>query len=120
MSAKEKIVEIRKKLSSMSEEDRQQFVSRVGAIVTVDGRPLSGRNTELVLFQNGNATIVGGFQQWRKSGRQVRKGEHGMAIWVPAISKAREAQAESEDDLYFFGATVFDISQTDKMEEVDG
>ena len=118
MNAKQKIVEIRKKLASMSEGERQKFVSQVGRVVTIDGRPLSPNNTELCLFQKEDVTIVGGFQQWRKAGRQVRKGEHGLAIWVPAIPKSKESEPEPpEDDMYFIGATVFDITQTDKVED---
>ncbi|MBW6491004.1 MAG: ArdC family protein [Lentimicrobium sp.] len=116
MSAKDKVIEIRKKLASLPAEDRQEFVSRVGSVVTIEGRALSSHNTELCVFQYPEVTIVGGFQQWRKAGRQVRKGEHGLAIWVPAISKPKEGEPEAtETDPYFFGGTVFDITQTEEL-----
>jgi hypothetical protein len=68
-------------------------------------------------MQDSGATIVGGFRQWLKQGRAVRKGEHGLMIWVPLLRKSGDSIAgesgESEpDDVRFMPGTVFDISQT--------
>jgi len=71
---------------------------------------------------------------WKKAGRIVRKGEHGFLILVP--SKQRESvpmgKDENEIDNYiaddegikpaltkerFYSATVFDISQTESINQ---
>jgi len=117
MSAKAKIIEIRKRLAEMSPEQRAEMIARAGSIVTVEGRALSSRNTELIANQMDGVTIVGGFQQWKRAGRMVRKGEKGLAIWVPAMQKGKEGEDPNpEDDMYFFGASVFDITQTEPLE----
>jgi hypothetical protein len=44
-----------------------------------------------VLLPRLDATIVGGFRQWLKQGRCVKKGEHRSDIWIPLGDKeARE------------------------------
>ncbi|MCA9643799.1 MAG: hypothetical protein KC492_24065, partial [Myxococcales bacterium] len=40
-------------------------------------------NQLLITMQRPDATRVAGFHAWRKLGRQVRKGEKGIAIMVP-------------------------------------
>lgn len=115
LKAKDRIKEIRKQLTALPESEREKLISKVGSLVTVEGRPLSAGNTELCLWQKPDATIVGGFQQWKKAGRCVRKGEHGLSIYIPANSKKEEDQQNTEDDLYFFAGTVFDITQTDEI-----
>ena len=49
----------------------------------------SPNNIWLILAQNPDATQVAGFHTWRKIGRQVRKGERGIAILAPMVSRAR-------------------------------
>lgn len=78
-------------------------------VVSVDGQMFSPTNTMLIKLQRPNATVVGGFRQWRNHGRTVLKGEHGMMIWIPTFSKDEE---ETEENVRFLTATVFDISQT--------
>src|SRR5262249_5129698 len=48
---------------------------------------LSAFNSCLVLRQLPNASMVGGFRQWLDKGRAVRKGEHGLMIWLPTKGK---------------------------------
>ena len=112
---KEKINRIRKTLSEMTEEQRQAIADKFG-IVTVEGHLLTPHNQCFLVAQSEiNFTIVGGFQQWKKAGRIVRKGEHGFLIFVPSKGK-QEANSEmtsDDENVHFFTTTVFDISQTE-------
>ena len=67
----------------MSEDERTALVMRLGAIVTCEGHALSAFNSCLVLTQFPTASMVGGFHQWQPKGRKVKKGEHGLMIWIP-------------------------------------
>ncbi len=116
---KEKIIRIRKTLSEMSEEQRQAIADKLG-IVTVEGHLLTPHNQCFLVAQSEiNLTVIGGFQQWKKAGRIVRKGEHGFLILVP--SKTNQEQnseiTSADEDVKFFSATVFDISQTKVMQK---
>ena len=75
----------------------EQRLSLSAGISTVEAHPLSQTNACLVAFQCPTATIVGGFKQWLKAGRCVRKGEHGLSIWVPATHKFTETGTEALD-----------------------
>ena len=99
------------RISEMSEEERAAFAAKMPAIATTDGRALSGHNSLLVAHQHEGATIVGGFQQWRHQGRKVKKGESGIAIWIP-----KNSGEDSGDTNGFFMGYVFDISQTETIE----
>lgn len=98
------------------------LVDRCGAVVTCEGRALSFVNTCLVLTQRPGASMVGGFVQWLKIGRAVRKGETGIGIWIPTTKgeKAAEPAAEASEGqdgprARFIMGTVFDVSQTDAL-----
>ncbi len=75
----------------------------------------SYHNAMLILSQKPEATRVAGFHAWRKVGRYVRKGEHGIAILYPRIrAKEDEETGEKERFLSGFGVGyVFDVSATD-------
>jgi len=112
---KEKIIRIRKTLSEMTEEQRQAIADKF-SIVTVEGHLLTPHNQCFLVAQSEiNFSIVGGFQQWKKAGRIVRKGEHGFLIFVPSKNKQEEKSEmiSDEEDVHFFTAMVFDISQTE-------
>jgi antirestriction protein ArdC len=72
-------------------------------------------------MQRPDATRVAGYHTWKSVGRQVRKGEHGIAILAPIVPRlpvAREDEDGTERVLVghptAFGlARVFDIAQTD-------
>jgi len=129
---KEKIIRIRKTLFEMSEEQRNQIAEKYG-IVTVEGHLLTPHNqcflvAQLALLDASrsgselNFTVVGGFRQWRKAGRSVRKGEHGFLIFVPSKQKEEtENQIDNfiadDEDVKFYTATVFDISQTELINQ---
>ncbi len=79
----------------------------------------------LILTQAPEATRVAGYRKWQELGRQVKKGEKGIAILVPHKRRLRREQDESEErgedeaqrgitTVSSFGVgRVFDISQTD-------
>jgi antirestriction protein ArdC len=85
----------------------------------------SPNNVLLIAAQNPDATRVAGYRAWTQLGRQVRKGERGIAILAPVLrrvhpSTADGAQPAVQDPannsrvLQGFRATyVFDIAQTD-------
>ena len=78
-------------------------------------------NQCLIYAQRPDATDVRGYRAWQKAGRQVRKGEHGIAIYAPMRFKARYHESldapDTTDDgptaprVGFRVAYVFDVSQ---------
>jgi len=114
---KSRIQTIRKTLSEMTEEQRTQLIEKFGIVVTIEGHPLTAHNTCFLYAQTEKPiTVVGGFQQWRKAGRTVKKGEHSLLIFVPS-QKGKEEQPADENDVFFFTANVFDITQTEVVNE---
>lgn len=112
---RERFKKIVSEVAAMSDEQREALAARMGALVTVEGRSLSPCNSQLIAMQNPTATIVGGFRQWLDQGRCVRKGEHGMMIWVPTFKKSDGESGEGEGEKKgFIVGTIFDISQTDE------
>jgi hypothetical protein len=122
---REKFRALAKQVAEMPEEARAALVDRCGAVLTCEGRALSFVNTCLVLTQRPNASMVGGFGQWMKAGRVVRRGESGLGIWIPTMKGEKAAEpaptaseaAEGQDGprARFIMGTVFDISQTDAL-----
>jgi len=47
----------------------------------------SPSNIFLIMLTKPDATHVAGFQAWKKMGRYVKKGEHGIPILAPMIHK---------------------------------
>ena len=114
---KGKIKELRSKLASLTEQDRQALAGR-GLIATVEGHILSLHNTILVYLQcNGHTpTVVGGYQQWKRAGKQVKRGEHGYMIWFPVGQKDEDTGDIISAETFYTG-TVIDISQTESIEK---
>ena len=120
---RERFTELANDIARMSDDERAALVARVGAIVTCEGRALSVHNSCLVLTQLPAASMVGGFRQWMAHGRSVRKGEHGLMIWVPTSRKddapptdgqAAEGEAAGAGKRAgFVMGTVFDVTQTE-------
>ena len=95
-------------------------------------------NTILISMQKPDATIVAGYQAWKKNhGRQVRKGEKGIKIIAPSPYKVKtekdvidpktqkpvlDADGNTKKETVeverpsFRVATVFDVSQTEGKE----
>src|SRR5712691_8342222 len=82
-----RFTELANRVADMTDDERAALVAHVGAIVTCEGRALSVHNSCLVLTQLPTASMVGGFRQWKAHGRSVKKGEHGLMIWVPTSRK---------------------------------
>lgn len=79
-------------------------------------------NVMMIAFQKPEASHVAGYQTWRKLGRQVIKGEKGIAILAPLVYRRKQdesslPEAESEKSAKslrgFRVVHVFDISQTE-------
>lgn len=105
-----------KTVAKMTDAERTALAQKCMAVNT-EGKMLSLTNQMLIAIQRPGATVVGGFAQWLKQKRCVRKGEHGIAIWVPKTLPTDKAIADPEKDvrLAFFMGTVFDISQTEEQ-----
>ena len=81
-------------------------------------------NQVLVFAQRPDATHVQGYRAWTKAGYQVRKGEHGIAIYAPMRFTQRDSDtlddgATASPRLGFRVAYVFDISQVDALAGTD-
>lgn len=111
---KDKLNTLRTKLANISPELKAELTKR-GLIATVEGRTLSLYNTFMVYMQcNGQTpSVVGGYRQWLKAGRQVIKGQHGYTILFPV------GQKNSDGDIVearnFYAGTIFDIAQTEPV-----
>lgn len=112
---KNKMKELAEAFSRLSESERLEVSAKMGGISTIEGHPLSLRNTFLLIHQRKAVSVVGGFQQWRKAGRIVRKGEKSLLILCPASRKNKDNAEEGKDDVFFIGGNVFDISQTEPL-----
>jgi hypothetical protein len=123
---RKRFTELANDIARMTDDERAALVARVGAIVTCEGRALSVHNSCLVLTQLPTASMVGGFRPWKEHGRSVKKGEHGLMIWVPTSRKGEtepaateappvsEGQPEGEGKRAgFVMGTVFDVTQTE-------
>lgn len=114
------------RVAKMSDEEKAEQLAGC-QIVNCDGRALSPRNQMFIMWQLGrNVSIVGGFRQWLKQSRCVRKGEHGATILFPrtygkASVESGESQAGTDANgnarMLFLAGTVFDISQTDEISD---
>lgn len=103
-------------LAALSDAERTHLIETVPFLATVEGRALSIGNMCLVACQCPTATLVGGFQQWRQHGRQVRKGEHGLMVWAPTRRANGEGPTPADldsDRPRFIMVTVFDVMQTE-------
>ncbi len=96
-------------------------------------------NMMLIMLQHPDATNVASFNTWKSMGRHVRKGEHGIDIFVPMFAKVygKAEQSATEEEAFgeeasndepiegevqecqgktllgFKIGRVFDVSQTD-------
>ena len=73
------------------------------------------RNQALLYIQHPDPTLVAGYKDWQKQGRQVRRGEHGLAIFAPIPNR----KSDDDDVSGLRGvrlAFVFDVSQTDPID----
>jgi len=107
--------EVRKKFASLTEDQKKKLADNA-IIARVDGGALSVSNTIMLYLQTYGTgttpTVVGGYDQWRKAGRQVSQGQHGLLIWYPVGKKNENGEIEEVDK--FFMGSVFDVTQTEE------
>ena len=81
----------------------------------------SPRNRLLIFLQRPSARFCKGYKSWLAVGRQVRKGERGLAILAPILrrpTKEELAAGRDPDEKLLVGfrtAKVFDYAQTDAI-----
>lgn len=119
---KARFAQMVRQVAEMNDEQKAALVAKMGQLVNCEGQVYSVRNTLLIAMQCPTATIVGGFRQWLKQGRCVRKGEHGASILFPRTFGDKDnpeptpAEVEARK-ITFLSGTVFDIAQTEVIEE---
>jgi hypothetical protein len=77
-------------------------------------------NCILIALQRPDATRVAGFHRWLELGRHVCRGEKGIAILAPIVSRLKVEDESTGDERILVSAPrafrvvhVFDVSQTD-------
>jgi antirestriction protein ArdC len=76
----------------------------------------SPNNVMLIAQQRHEATMIAGFNAWKKHGRSVRKGEKAIWILAPMVYKASADETSEESERVIRGfkwVPVFDIASTD-------
>ncbi|MGK4066836.1 ArdC family protein [Rothia sp. HC945] len=125
-TAKQQRKELREKLAETTERIESDPQTAEEFEVFAQRFPTySVKNQTMIWMQNENATICAGFRKWKEEGRQVRKGEKGLRIFAPTKRKVKDAEGnvikddkgEDEEEAGFIMVTVFDIAQTDPVEE---
>ena len=78
-------------------------------------RAYSFRNQLLILAQRPDATRVCGYRGWQGLGRQVCRGQKGIAILAPSIRKTEQTETGDAKSVVvgFRVVRVFDIAQTE-------
>jgi antirestriction protein ArdC len=118
----DRLTAIHDRLSAAVEELASSQAWQVMLSVAARFHTYSPNNVMLIAAQRPDATRVAGYRAWTRLGRQVRKGEHGIAILAPVLRRpATDADQVDRGDPSslvrevrgFRGIHVFDISQTD-------
>jgi len=116
------------KVKALPDAERAALAARLGT-KTCEGHALSAYNTIMLYYQSGRAlAMVGGFQQWKKAGRMVKKGEHSIGcIYVPLFRKSTadktsedatdDTSAECRIDTGFRLVSVFGVDQTEERQK---
>ena len=112
---REKMKALADHVAALTEDQRLALIQEVGLVTSITGHPMSPKNTCMLALQNAAVSVVGGFRQWLDAGRCVRKGEKALAIWVPVEFKKGEDTDEKKTG--FVIGNVFDVSQTDPIEQ---
>jgi HK97 family phage prohead protease len=93
--------------------------------VTNNNRPYSGINSVMLMFKQDamgyEMPIWAGFNQWKKEGGTVRKGEKGTLIIIPTIiPKKKDSDGNeipSSGGIFFKTGHVFNIDQIDGIDK---
>lgn len=109
----EKMVEFNKYLRGISEDQKCSIIKGV-SIKNTEGKDISVNNALLLLKQTKernmeNPTVIGGFNQWKKQNRIVKKGQKALNIFAP--QKGLDENAKPK----MYIVSVFDVSQTEEI-----
>lgn len=104
------VSELAEALAAGKSDQLKQYLSMMSSL-----HRYSFGNCLLIARQFPSATIVSGFNAWKKRGRTVKKGEKGICILAPLIRK-KEEQEEGVEVFGFRAVHVFDVSQTEGEE----
>ena len=110
------ISELRSSLEAGRSETLEKYLAMLGRF-----HRYSFGNVIMIYQQRPDATHVAGFARWKQMGRQVKKGEKGIAVLAPIMYRRSETEG-SEDEgggrsvLGFRVVHVFDVSQTEGEE----
>jgi HK97 family phage prohead protease len=93
--------------------------------VTNNNRPYSGINSMMLMFKQDamgyDTPLWAGFNQWKKEGGSVRKGEKGTMIMIPTVlPKKKDADGKeiaSSGGIFFKTGHVFNIDQIDGIDK---
>jgi hypothetical protein len=105
------------KLATLLDEGHSE---RLTTLLKTMGRfhKYSWNNVWLIATQRPTATRVAGFQTWRALGRCVRKGEKGIAILAPIVTRKVVDPGDDEKSIVGFRAVyVFDGLSRDSDHE---
>jgi len=104
-----------KQVGELSPEQREE-ISRRSPIVTCEGHPISPYNACFLSMQTElTLTIIGGFRQWKRAGRQVSAGQKAAGyIYVP-LKREKDGKELIPEKMRFRLVPVFDISQTEEI-----
>jgi hypothetical protein len=114
---REQLKQYAQKLKSLSEDEKTQLMKGL-LIKNIEGRELSPTNQMLIIMQCQQATVVGGFNQWKQQGRKIKKGECGSVIFIPIRKNKEDESGNPLDDTqlsHFICGNVFDITQTEEI-----
>jgi antirestriction protein ArdC len=111
-------------VARMTPEEREALSEKLSTVINPQGHALTVHNTIFLFMQceRTDLTIVAGFKQWINAGRVVRKGEHSIGfISVPMQLKTGKQDKDGNDEraTRFRLVAVFDVSQTDELEDDD-
>ena len=121
---KDKMYGFVKQIRALSQEDRETLSNKM-PVTTCEGHALSVYNQCMLAMQSKTPlTIIGGFNQWKKSGRKVSSGQHTIGyIYVPMIQKTKNDEPKEisglrvhmDKEVRFRLIPVFDVSQTEEL-----
>ena len=115
---REKMGELSTFVSNMSSVEKAELEAQFGAVITAEGRPLSAWNTVFLLKQAERPLgQVGGFEQWKRVGRVVKKDEHAAGVIAVPMNSKEEIEPTEEPTARprFRFVPVFAVDQTEVL-----
>jgi antirestriction protein ArdC len=105
-------------------DDWRRMLEAIAVVGPVSVARFSFRNCLLIQSERIGTAHAASFAHWKRLGRQVKRGEHGITILQPVMSAKRQARDSNEDDdagmarrlVGFKPATVFALEQTEGTE----